>query len=68
MSNKKVGIPAFSLILSVIFLGVDENLDLLTVLSGSIKFLNSFLGTLLSLKLDITLSSAVTSGECFEFA
>ena len=68
MSDKEVGIFVLTLILSLILLGVNENLNGLATLIGTVEICDSFLSTLLGLELDITLTSTVTAGESFEFA
>jgi len=68
VSDKQICVFVLSLFFSIILLCVDENLDGLSTLIGTIKGLNCCLSALLSLKLNIPLSSAVSTWECFEFA
>jgi hypothetical protein len=68
MSDKEVSIFVLTLIFSLILLGVNENLDGFATLIRTVEICDSFLSTLLGLKLDITLTSTVTAGESFEFA
>lgn len=68
VSDEEIGVSALTLLFSLVLLGVDENLDDFSVLLGTVEFFNSFLSALLSLKLNVTLTSTVTAGESFEFA